>query len=171
MRNALRWLHLLAGGTFMGAVAAALLIAARADTMSPTAFASSRELINFVGSYLALPSLTVLIVSGMLLVAAHPIWMEARWVWAKAFLGALVSALFLFLVQPAFRRAAALASGALGSAPSFDDLQSAIQTGATYGAAVLVIALVASTIAVWKPRLGAREPGSSVNPTDRADPL
>jgi len=167
MRNALRWLHLLAVGGFMGAVAAALLIAARAESMSPTAFASSRELINIVGSYLALPSLTVLIVSGMLLVAAHPAWMEARWVWAKAFLGALVGALFLVWVQPAFYRAAALASGALGSAPSFDDLQAAIQTGATVGAAVLVLALLASTIAVWKPRLGKRGPENAASPEDR----
>lgn len=153
MRNMLRWLHLIAGAGFMGAVAASLLIAARADAMSPTAFASARQMIDFIGSYLALPSLTVLVVSGMLLVAARPVWMEARWVWTKAFLGALIGTLFLVCVQPAFNQAAALSSSALSS-PSFNALQSAVQAGWTYGTAVLVLALAASAIAVWRPRFG-----------------
>lgn len=161
MRSTLRWLHLIAVAGFMGAVAAALMIAARADALSPAAFASARQMIDFIGSYLALPSLTVLVVSGMLLVAVRPIWMEARWVWAKAFLGALVGTLFLVCVQPAFNQAAALSGSGL-SAPSFNALQSAVQAGWTYGATVLVLALAASVIAVWRPRLGQATGGQGI---------
>lgn len=159
MRHALRWLHLIAVAGFMGAVAASLLIAARADSMSPTAFAAARQLIESVGNYLALPSLTVLVVSGMLLVAVRPIWMEARWVWTKALIGALIGALFLVWLQPALHQAAVLSGSTLALAPSFEALQASVQIGWTYSALVLVLSLVASVIAVWRPRLGQGHDG------------
>lgn len=164
-RHVMKIVHLLALAGFAGGLAAALLLAGYADDAPPSLLAALRTAIASLGEALVVPSLVLMIVSGMLLVVARPQLVGARWLWAKAVLTVAVAAVALGIVQPALTRAAGLAAeGALGT-PAPAEMLQAFTAERAGGAASLLLVVLTVALAVWRPRLGQRQaPGARSDP-------
>jgi uncharacterized membrane protein len=152
----LKLLHYGALIGFIGGLAAALLLAAFAADAPPTAHAALRMAIAHLGAELVVPALVLLVVSGLLLVVARPHLIGARWIWAKAVLTLALGGVTLVVVMPALQRAAAVAAQAAIDAAPPGDAAHLFAAEAWGGTAVLLLALVAVILAVWRPRLGAQ---------------
>jgi len=147
-------LHFLGLTGFVGGLAAAAVLGGFADQAPPGVLAALRLAIAELGESLVVPSLVLVLVSGMLLVVARPKLVRARWVWAKAVLAVVMAVLALSVVQPGARRAAVLASEAALGTPARDALAQATSAESLGGTVVLLLALAALALAVWRPRLG-----------------
>jgi uncharacterized membrane protein len=156
MKPLLKLLHLLAAIGFAGTLVVSLLLAATADDSTATAFAASRRAIAAAAEHIALPSLVLLVLTGMLLVVKQPAYFEARWVWAKALLGALIVGIALLVVQPAVSRASALAQMSVEGSPVLRPLAAALRAERIGGIVNLALSLAAISLAVWRPSLARR---------------
>jgi hypothetical protein len=86
-------------------------------------------------------------------VVARPQLINARWVWAKAFVGLIVAATLLAGFQPLVNALASMAStGALGTPPG--PLADTVETERWAAHLTLANVVAAMAIAVWRPRLG-----------------
>lgn len=154
MKHLLKLLHLLAAIGFAGGLAVSLLLAGIADDSTATAYAAGRRLVSAVAEYVVLPSLVVLVTTGLLLMVKQPALIDARWVWLKALIGTMVGGIALLVVQPAVTRVGALARLALEGSPAFGALAMPLRAEMIGGAINLALSLAAIALAVWRPRLG-----------------
>jgi uncharacterized membrane protein len=159
MKRLLKLLHIAAAIGFVGTLAVSLLLAATFDMSSPSAFAQTRRAILVAADSIAVPSLVLSGVTGMLLVIKQPLLVDARWVWAKALLGVLVAAVTLLALQPAVSRAAALSALAAQGSPMLEPLFAALRTERLGGSSCLLLSLLAIALPVWRPRLGKPRDG------------
>ena len=159
MKHLLKWLHLVTAIGFVGALAVTLLLSVTADDSTVSAFAATRRAIATIAETIGLPSLVLLVLSGMLLTMRQPALIEARWVWAKALLGILVGGISLLVVQPAVTRAAALAQMALEGSPALGPLTAALRAERIGVGISLLLSLAAIALAVWRPQFGRRREG------------
>lgn len=153
-KNLFKLLHLAGLVGLAGGLVVSLVLADTVDATSPSGTATVHAAIALVSGAVIVPSLVVVLLTGMLLVVARPQLIGARWVWLKAVLGVATGAVVLLALQPAVRAAAAIAAGgALGERP-MGPLASVVQ--AEHGAAWATLALVAAAvaIAIWRPRFG-----------------
>lgn len=156
MKPLLKFLHLVAAIGFAGGLAVSMLLAATVDESTGTSFAAGRRAISTVASTVTLPSLVLLVVTGMLLMIRQPVYFESRWVRAKAVIGALAAGTMLLAVQPAVTRMDGLAQMAVQGQPVLGPASSALRFELIGGAACLVLCLLAVALAVWRPSLGWR---------------
>lgn len=142
-------LHELAAIGFGGGLAACLLINLLADRSSPAAFAAARQAYAGIANYLLVPSMAVVVVSGLLALAATRAYIDAGWAWLKALLGITVFEATLMAVGSASRQADLLAAASGDPAVLATLLRSERNT------LLLLIALCAVNVvlAVWRPRL------------------
>jgi hypothetical protein len=154
MKPLLKFLHVLAAIGFAGALVVSLLVAATADDATATAFAAARRALTATAHNVVLPSLVLLVASGMLLTVKQPLSFDARWVWAKAVIGLLVAGITLFVVQPALMRAGALAQMAVEGSAVLQPLSAALFAERIGSLLNLMLCLAAIALAVWRPRLG-----------------
>jgi hypothetical protein len=159
MKNTLKLLHIVAAIGFVGTLAVSLLLAAGADTATASAFAASRRAILLAADNIALPSLVLLLLTGMLMLVKQPALIDARWVWGKAVIGLLVAGIALLAVQPAVNRAAQLSQLAAESVPAPAPLAAALRAERIGASINLALSLAAVALAVWRPQFGKR-PGS-----------
>lgn len=142
-------LHEVASIGFGGGLAACLLINLRADPTSAAGFAAARQAFTAIADYLLVPSMAVVVVSGLLAIAATRGYMDAGWAWLKALLGITVFEATLMVVGSAGRQAEMLAAATADPAALAALLRSERNT------LLLLIALsiVNVVLAVWRPRL------------------
>jgi hypothetical protein len=153
MRKTLKFLHTMAAIGFTGAIAA--LIVLHASLPDPTElerFAALRVAMGAVAQWLLLPSMGLVIVSGLLAIAANPALHSAAWAWIKVALGVLVFEGTLAYVQAPMERAALRARAALqGEIP-------AAELGTTLPAewgsfwVIGAVAVANVVLGVWRPR-------------------
>jgi len=160
-KNLIKLLHYASLVGLAGGIVVSLVLADTIDATSPSATAGMHAAIALLCGALIVPSMILMLLTGMLLVVARPHLIGARWVWVKATLGVVTGAVILLALQPAVKAAAAMsATGALGeAAPS----QLASVVASEHAAAwwTLGLVLFAMVIAVWRPRFGrpAARPG------------
>lgn len=153
-RPLLKLLHQLGVIGFMGALAAQLvLLAVSGDAAAQPPW---RQAAAQISGWLVMPALLLAVVTGLLLMMAHPPFMAARWVWAKALLGMVVGAVLLFGVQTAVRQSLLLAIQPVGADPAANAwaLAQALRTEWIGGGVGLAVSVVAVGLAVWRPRWG-----------------
>jgi hypothetical protein len=165
------WIHLASVAAFAGATLTLLVLTATITPVSPLSYAAVRQAMSIVAESVAVPALLLMVVSGMLLVVARPTLIDARWVWAKTVLGAVVVGVAFALVQPSTRRATALSvQEAMGSVVQAEamlganakvPMDSALQREAIGQWATLALLAAATALAVWRPRLGQGPQGPS----------
>jgi len=166
VRNLLLWTHLASVAVFAGATVLMLVMAATSTPVSPLTFAAIRQALSIGAETVVVPALLLMIVSGMLLVVARPLLIDARWVWVKAAVGVAVTLVMQLQVQPATRRATALAvQEAAGSVVQAEamlganaqvPMDAAIARESAGQWITLALLAVATVFAVWRPRLGRR---------------
>jgi hypothetical protein len=147
-RRSLKALHEIAAFGSGGGLAACLIIGATANTASPAEFAAARQLIAAIAHYLLLPSLAVVLVTGMLAIAATRAFHDAGWAWVKALLGLSVFEATLVTIGASSRQAELAAAGA---DPSL--LASLLHSERNTLLLLLALTVANVVLAVWRPRL------------------
>lgn len=141
-------LHDIAAIGFGGGLAACLIINATADRAFPAEFAAARHTFSAIAQYLLVPSMSVVMVSGLLAMMATRGYQDAGWAWLKALLGLSVFEATLVVVGSSRRHAELVAATA---DPALLDALLRAERNTLWLLLVLSIANV--VLAVWRPRL------------------
>lgn len=152
-RRLLKLVHELGAIGITGALVAHMVLLATASQDSLVEYAAVREGIAAISRYLLVPSLAIVLVSGLFAMAAQPAFFEMRWVWAKALLGLPTFEGTLTLVDSTAQRAARLsAEAAAGEADPA--LLAELLRNEWAGLWWILVLVVASTVlGVWRPKL------------------
>jgi hypothetical protein len=153
MRKLLKFLHTMGAVGFTGALAAFLVL--HASLPEPTElqrFATLRIAMGAVAQWLLLPSIALVLVSGLLSMAFNRAFHNAGWVWAKLAFGVLVFEGTLVYVQAPMQRAAKRAQQALDG--SLDPAALGATLQAEWGSfwVILGVAILNIVLGVWRPR-------------------
>lgn len=153
MRKALKFLHTLGAAAYIGALLAYAVILTYAPQGTPRAYADMRASIDLICSYLLVPSLGIVLVSGLLAMAAHKPFLDLRWVWIKAALGIGTFEGTLVIVSGRARSAAGLAED-IAAGKSEPAALAAVIASEWGGLAVIGALAVANVVlGVWRPAL------------------
>ena len=147
-RRSLKALHEIAAFGSGGGLAACLVIGLTARIASPAEFAASREAIAAIARYVLLPSLAVVLVTGLLAIAATRAFHEAGWAWVKALLGLSVFEATLVTIGASSRQAELAAAGA---DPGL--LASLLHSERNTLLLLLGLTVANVVLAVWRPKL------------------
>jgi hypothetical protein len=151
--RSLKWLHEVGAIGTLGSFAACIVLLATAPTTSPVAFAAVMQGIAAIAKWLLVPSLAIVLLSGLLAIAATEAYMNAAWAWVKALLGIGVFEGTLLTVGSSAQHASELS--ALAVLGSGDPAQLAQILRTEWGGLWIqaALALVNIVLAVWRPRL------------------
>ena len=148
LRFGTKALHEIGSIAFGGALAACLVINGAADRASPMEFAVARTLFAAIAQYVLIPSMAVVVVSGLISLAATRAYMDAGWAWLKALLGLSVFEATLLVVGSG-RQQAELAAAATDPAV----LDTLLRSERNTLWLLLVLSAVNVVLAVWRPKL------------------
>lgn len=146
-------LHEIASIAFGGALVTCLVINGAAERGSPAEFAAARHLYDAIARYVLIPSMGVVVVSGLFALAATRGYLGARWAWAKTLLGLSVFQATLLVVGSASKQGELAAAAAAGDGALVDAL---LRSERLTLWLLIVLSVVNVLLAVWRPRLGSR---------------
>lgn len=158
MRRLLKFLHTIGAIGYLGGLAAYGFILANAPPIDDLAgHAAVRQTLASTSTWVILPGLYTVLLSGLLALIVHHPFMEARWVWVKAVSGLLLFESSLAAIDAPAQRAARLSEKLLaGNADSIAIQQLMHQEWlAWYVLAAIAVANVA--LGIWRPRLEWRQ--------------
>jgi len=155
-RRALKLLHEIGAIGVIGAFASLLVLHMTAPTHSIAAYAAIRVGMAAISKWLLVPSLLLVLVSGLLAIVATKPYMNAGWVWVKALLGISMFEGTLLTISASARRAAELAEMAITGTGDAVELSRIIHT--EWGGLWILLAVSTANIvlAVWRPRFSRR---------------
>jgi len=157
MRRLLKFLHTMSTIGITGGLAAYMLVLATAPPVeSLEAYAAMRESLAMLSKWLILPSMLIVVLSGLLAIAAHFPFAEAPWVWAKALAGILVFEATLLAIDGPAQQAARLSEKALAGEIAPAELAGLVSD--EWGAWWILLALFTANVilAIWRPRFGLK---------------
>lgn len=150
-----RGLHLLGSAGVLGAFAAILVVVLFAPDpqASLPAYASVRFAAAMISKWILVPSLLIVICSGLLSMAVNPVYQNAGWAWFKALLGLAMFEGTLVIVDASARKTAEFAAAAAASG-QFEPaaLAALIEREQNSLWALLVLAVANVVLGVWRPR-------------------
>ena len=157
MRKTVKILHTLAACGLIGGllVYMLLLVEARQDTAE--AYADLRWSISQLSDYVLMPSLAVVVVSGLLSMVVHRPYMDKRWAWVKAASGILMFKGVLTIVGAKANYAAGVAEQIARGEASREALDAALAYEWFALGAILALSIANVVLGVWRPRLKRRE--------------
>jgi hypothetical protein len=153
MGRLLKALHQIGGIGLAGSLAACIVLVATAPTDSLVGYAAVRQGIAAISQWLLVPSLAIVLVSGLLAIAANRAYHDAGWAWIKALLGIVMFEGTLVTISASARRAAELS--ALAATGEGDPVQLAEVLRTEWGSLWLILALSVANVAlaVWRPQI------------------
>ncbi len=153
MRRLLKFLHEVGAIGVMGSFAACMVLLSTAPADSLIGYAAVLRGISYISRWLLVPSLALVLISGLLAIAATESYKNAAWAWVKALLGISTFEGTLLTVGATARRAAELSSLALTGHGDSVELAQVIRTEWGGLCVLSVLAVVNIILAVWRPRL------------------
>jgi uncharacterized membrane protein len=156
-RRLLKALHTLGAIGFMGGLAAILVLVANTAVEPTASFAAVRNGIALINRWLLTPSLLIVLVSGLLAIAATNAYKDAGWAWMKALLGVVTFEGTLLTIVGSGRKAAEQAAAAVSGQPeAMTQVTALLRT--EWGAVWLMLGLgfVNIVLAIWRPRFTRR---------------
>lgn len=154
MKRLLKFLHTLGAIGLTGALAAYIILLGTAPEPSSLAeYATVRQSIAAIGKWLLLPSLLIVLTSGLLAIAAHTPYLNARWTWLKAVLGLSMFEGTLVGIQGPAEHAATITDKALAGAIDPARVPELLHDEWRTLWFILALALANVAIAIWRPRL------------------
>lgn len=155
MRRTIKFLHTMGAIGIMGAMAALIiLIVVAPPTSALAAYAQNRAAMGAIAEWLLLPSLGLVLFSGLWSMAMTTAFHSAGWVWVKLASGILVFKGTLLSIQGPAQKEAALSASAL--AGEIDPTRLGHVAGEEWGTlwVIMVIAIANVVLGVWRPRFG-----------------
>jgi hypothetical protein len=156
LKKALKILHEIGAIGVTGAFAACIVLIAKTPTQTLTAYAAMRQGIAALTQWLLLPSLTLVLISGLLAIAADNLYKNAAWAWIKALLGISMFEGTLLIINASSRRAAELAALAASGQGDAAQLAQVLRTESGGLWLLLGLSLANIVLAVWRPRIFRR---------------
>ncbi len=157
MRRLIKFLHTLGAIGMTGALATHLvLLAAMPDSLSLTEYSAWRQAIGAIAKWLLLPSLGLVLVSGLLAMAFGDRFHSAGWAWAKLALGVVTFEWTLLAVQGPAQRAAEARVGAAAGELDLAAIAAMVQGEWASLWVLLTIALLNVALGIWRPRFSRR---------------
>lgn len=148
LRLGAKALHEIASIGFGGAMAACLVINRMANRASSAEFVAARQAFAAIAHYVLVPSMAIVVLSGLIALAATRGYQDAGWAWVKALLGLSVFQATLLVVGSSGRRAE------FASAAADPALLDALLRSERNTLLLLIALSVANVVlAVWRPRL------------------
>ena len=153
MKRFLKFLHEVATVGIMGAISAQIILALTAGELAPDEFATVRWAILVISKWMLLPSLVVVLVSGLFAFGLHRPYHNAPWAWMKVLTTAAVLEGTLVAIQAPARKAAALAAQrAAGDDTIAEALADVLRHERGGLWVVMFLCVVNIALAVWRPR-------------------
>lgn len=153
MKRLFKFLHEVGTVGMMGAIAAQLVMAVHAEGLPAVEYAAVRQAILLISQWILLPSLGVVLLSGLWAMAAHPPYHGADWAWIKLGMTVLVLEGTLIAVQGPAQVAAELSARiAAGEPELLPRLQEVLRHEQGGAVIVLLMATANIVLAVWRPR-------------------
>lgn len=153
MRRTLKFAHTISAIGLAGGLAAYMLvIAATPEVTSLEAHASLRASLAVVAKWLILPSMLIVLVSGLLAMAVHYRFQEMPWVWIKALSGILIFEATLASVDAPAQQAAAATARAVAGEIDAATLKSLVRDEWVAWWILLALSAANVILAIWRPR-------------------
>jgi hypothetical protein len=150
LRLGAKTIHDVASIAYGGALVACLVINLT-RTVAPTPdFLAARLVFNTIAQYILVPSMAVVVVSGLVALAATRAYRDAGWAWLKALLGMSVFAATLMVVGSAGQHAELAAAG---TANDLATLQGLLRSERITLWLLIALCVVNVVLAVWRPKL------------------
>jgi hypothetical protein len=148
LRLGAKTVHDVASIAFGGALAACLVINLTTNVAAPGEFLAARQVFAAIAKYVLVPSMAVVVVSGLVALAATRGYRDAGWAWLKALLGLSVFEATLLVVGSAARHGE-LAAAATDPAT----LQALVRSERITLWLLIALSVANVVLAVWRPRL------------------
>jgi hypothetical protein len=130
-----------------------VLLATAPPPDSLAAYAASRQGIAAIAKWLLVPSLGLVLTSGLLAMIANDSYIDAGWAWIKALLGLSMFEGSLVTVAGSARHAAELSALAVSGHGDPAELAAVLHTEWGSLWLLMVLSLANIVLAVWRPRL------------------
>ncbi len=153
MRRVVKFLHELGAIGVTGGFAVCLVLVATAPSNSLIGFAAVRAGIAAIAKWLLVPSLALVLISGLLAIAINRAYHDAGWAWIKALLGISMFEGTLLTVGASARRAAELSAAAAGGQDHAAELMQVLRTEWNSTWFLLTLSILNVVLAIWRPRL------------------
>jgi hypothetical protein len=150
LRLGAKTVHDIASIGFGGALAACLVINLTTNFTVPGEFLAARQVFSAIAQYLLLPAMAVVVLSGLIALAATRAYRDAGWAWLKALLGMSVFVATLQIVGSSG------AQGELAQAAAAADLatlQRLLRAERITLWLLIALSVVNVVLAVWRPKL------------------
>ncbi len=154
LRRLMKFLHTMGATGLMGAMAALLAMLSVAPPPSALSeYAVARAAMGAVATWIVLPSLALVLVSGLLAMAVTRAYLGAGWAWLKLATGVLMFEGGLVYVQGPMRWEAEQSAAAL--AGRVDPATLGASLGPERGTLWLLLAVATANVVlgIWRPRL------------------
>ncbi len=152
LRKLLKTVHEIGAIGVLGSFAACLVLVATAPKQPLVAYAAVRQSIAAITQWLLVPSLAIVLISGLLAIAANKAYVDAGWAWVKALLGVSMFEGTLLTVGASARHAAELSALAVSGQGDPAQLAQMLHTERGGLWILMTLALANVILAVWRPR-------------------
>lgn len=170
MKRFVKLLHSLSSIGLTGGLATYMLVLwAGPDISSLSEYSAMREALAMVAKWLLLPSMLVVLVTGLWAMAIHYPFHEAPWVWLKALSGILIFEATLASIDGPAQAAAAAAASAVNGEIDAQRLAELVRD--EWGAWWMLLALNVANVALatWRPRFARVFRGPAEAAGDKAE--
>jgi hypothetical protein len=156
-RRFLKFLHTASGIGYAGGLAAYMLVLSAApDIGNLEEYAALRASLVPVTTWLLMPSMLVVLVSGLLAMAISVAYQNAPWVWAKALSGILIFESSLSAIDSPIKGAAEASARAVAGEIDGATLESLVRDEWVAWWILLGLCAANVALAIWRPRFGMR---------------
>ncbi|MEM9175001.1 MAG: hypothetical protein AAGC67_07180, partial [Myxococcota bacterium] len=152
-RRILKILHELSAAGMIGALVCHLVVLSVASPDSVNEYLALRQAIESITGWILVPSLAVVLASGLLAIAVYPPFQNLGWVWAKALLGFPMFEGTLITIDGTAQNAARLAAEAARGTPVDPNVVTSMLASEWRTLwIILVLSIAQVVIGVWRPR-------------------
>jgi hypothetical protein len=158
MRKTLKILHTLATAGIVGGLAVYMILLVTAPQGTPEAYADLRQSIAAISNYVLLPSLAVVLVSGLFAMVAHSPYLDKGWVWLKAGSGILMFKGVLTIVGAKADYAAVVSQRIADGDVAAEVLERALAYEWLTLWIMMALSVANVVLGVWRPKLSKEKP-------------